>query len=47
MRDILVHEYFGTDLQLTWETVQKDIPQLKKKLLKIKKDINTLNDGLN
>ena len=42
MRDILVHEYFGIDLQLTWETVQKDIPQLKKKLLKmkIKKDIN-------
>ena len=40
MRDILVHEYFGIDLQLTWETVQKDIPQLKNKLLKIENDID-------
>jgi len=37
MRDILIHEYFGIDLELTWETIKQDIPQLKKKLLKIKK----------
>jgi uncharacterized protein with HEPN domain len=36
MRDILIHEYFGVDLQLTWETVKKDLPQLKKQLEKIK-----------
>jgi uncharacterized protein with HEPN domain len=23
MRDILVHEYFGVDLELTWTTVRK------------------------
>jgi uncharacterized protein with HEPN domain len=33
MRDILIHEYFGIDMQLTWETVKKDLPQLKKQLL--------------
>jgi len=38
MRDILIHEYFGIDLELTWETIKEDIPQLKKKLLKIKKE---------
>jgi uncharacterized protein with HEPN domain len=36
MRDILIHEYFGIDLQLTWEVVSKDIPGLKRKILKIK-----------
>jgi len=23
MRDILIHEYFGVDLKLTWEVLQK------------------------
>ena len=40
MRDILTHEYFGIDLELTWETVKKDILQLKKNLLKIKKELS-------
>jgi len=40
MRDILTHEYFGIDLELTWETVKKDIPRLKKNLLKIKKELS-------
>lgn len=30
MRDILIHEYFGVDLVLTWEVVQRDLPELKK-----------------
>ena len=36
MRDILIHEYFGIDLELTWEVVAKDIPDLKKKTIEIK-----------
>lgn len=36
MRDILIHEYFGVDLELTWEAAKKDIPDLKNKLAKIK-----------
>jgi uncharacterized protein with HEPN domain len=37
IRDILIHEYFGTDLDIIWETVSKDIPELKLKILRIKK----------
>ena len=39
MRDILIHEYFGVDLELTWEVVKKDIPDLKKKMLKIREEL--------
>lgn len=35
-RDILIHEYFGVDLELTWKVVEEDITDLKKKLLKVK-----------
>jgi len=33
MRDILIHQYFGVDLKLTWQTVKQDLPLLKKELL--------------
>lgn len=39
MRDILIHEYFGIDLNLTWEAVTKDIPDLKVKMLRIGEDL--------
>jgi len=39
MRDILIHEYFGIDLELTWEVVTKDIPDLKKKMLRIREEL--------
>jgi len=39
MRDILIHEYFGIDLELTWKVAKKDVPDLKKKMLKVKKDL--------
>lgn len=39
MRNILIHEYFGVDLELTWRVAEKDIPDLKKKILKVKKDL--------
>lgn len=29
MRDKLIHEYFGIDYKVVWETVQKDIKTLK------------------
>jgi len=35
MRDVLVHKYFGIDLDLTWEVVERDLPQLKRQLLDI------------
>ena len=32
MRDILIHEYFGVDLELTWTTVKDNLPNLKQRL---------------
>jgi uncharacterized protein with HEPN domain len=35
MRDMLIHEYFGVDLELTWNVATKDIPRLKKEILRL------------
>ena len=32
MRDKLIHEYFGVNLDLVWETVKKNIPELEKQI---------------
>ena len=39
MRDILIHQYFGIDLNLTWEVIEKDLPKLKNQIITIKKEI--------
>lgn len=36
MRDILIHEYFGIDLKLTWRVVKLKIPELKQRILEIR-----------
>ena len=35
MRNFLIHEYFGVDLQLVWNTIKNDLPKLKKQMKKI------------
>jgi len=35
MRDVLIHEYFGVDLNLTWQTAKHDMPALKSKVEEI------------
>ena len=35
IRDILIHEYFDVDLDLTWQVVQKELPALKANLARI------------
>ena len=32
MRDKLIHEYFGLDLVVVWQTVKQALPNLKRKL---------------
>jgi uncharacterized protein with HEPN domain len=32
MRNILVHEYFGMDLEAVWRAIERDLPELKAKL---------------
>ncbi len=36
MRDVLVHEYWGIDVNVVWETVQESLPVLKAEITKIK-----------
>ena len=35
MRDKLIHDYFGVDIEAVWDTVKRDIPALKKEVKKI------------
>ena len=35
MRDKLIHDYFGVDIDVVWDTVQRDIPALKKQIEKV------------
>lgn len=32
IRNILIHHYFGIDLEIVWETVQKSIPEFKEQI---------------
>jgi uncharacterized protein with HEPN domain len=32
MRDKLIHDYFGVNLQVVWKTVREDLPRLQKAL---------------
>jgi uncharacterized protein with HEPN domain len=40
MRDKLIHDYFGVDLEGVWGTVEEDIPLLKAKVEVILRDFN-------
>jgi uncharacterized protein with HEPN domain len=35
MRDVLIHEYFGVDMELTWNVTTKELPKLKRRVAKI------------
>jgi len=39
LRDILVHAYFGIDIEIVWDIVQNKIPELKDQILLIKSKI--------
>lgn len=30
LRDVLIHAYFGVDMELVWKIIKDDIPELKK-----------------
>jgi uncharacterized protein with HEPN domain len=34
-RNVLIHDYFGIDLEAVWDTVRKNIPSLKSNILKV------------
>lgn len=35
MRDVLIHEYFVVDIRAVWDTIQGDLPKLKKQIKEI------------
>ena len=39
MRDILIHEYFGVDLELTWRVLSKELPILKRNISSLRSSI--------
>jgi len=39
MRDKLIHEYFGVDLEIIWETAKDDVPRLKTAVSKVFEDM--------
>jgi len=39
MRDKLIHKYFSVNLELVWETIKNNLPQLKKQITEILKEI--------
>jgi uncharacterized protein with HEPN domain len=38
LRHRIVHEYFGIDLEIIWQILHKDLPELKRKLAQIMKN---------
>ena len=32
MRDVLIHDYMGVDLEAVWEATKRDLPELKRKI---------------
>ncbi|MFA4851585.1 MAG: DUF86 domain-containing protein [Bacteroidales bacterium] len=35
MRDVLIHDYFGIDYDVVWNTINQDIPELNHELSRI------------
>ena len=40
MRDKLIHEYFGIDLEVIWKTIKEEIPPLKSLIQNIFEDLS-------
>jgi len=38
-RDIVIHAYFRIDTDIIWNIIKEDIPDLKRKIIKIKRDL--------
>ncbi|MBI2459785.1 MAG: DUF86 domain-containing protein [Parcubacteria group bacterium] len=39
MRNKVVHEYFGIDEEILWQTIQEDLPIFKRQIAKLLRDI--------
>ena len=41
-RDVLIHRYFGVDLNFLWEIIKRDLPLLRKQITEIKKEMQII-----
>src|SRR3989338_10683417 len=39
-RNLLIHEYFGVDMEIVWKVIQEDLPVLLDAIKEIQKDEN-------
>jgi uncharacterized protein with HEPN domain len=39
LRNRIVHEYFGVDLLIIWQIIEKDLPEFKKSLMAIRLEL--------
>ena len=40
MRDKMIHEYFGVDLDILWQTAKEDIPKLRDPIEQLRGDLD-------
>jgi len=45
MRNKLIHEYFGVDYEVVWETIKRDVPELMDTVETILKIYREKEDG--
>jgi uncharacterized protein with HEPN domain len=41
MRDKLIHEYFGVDLEIVWNVAKKELPPVKSSIEELVREIDT------
>ncbi|MGA9995480.1 MAG: HepT-like ribonuclease domain-containing protein [Pyrinomonadaceae bacterium] len=42
-RNVLVHNYLGIDLELIWETIERDMPELKRAVTEMLQDVKEVD----
>jgi uncharacterized protein with HEPN domain len=42
MRDVIIHEYSGVNLERVWKVAKEDLVGLKEKILLMRKNLNTI-----
>ena len=45
MRDVVIHDYFGVDLEVVWKTITEDMPQIFSELRSILEVLESESDA--
>ena len=45
MRNLLIHQYFGVDLEVLWRTIQEDLPPLREAIQRILAELEDETEG--